>query len=118
MRIGAIDIGTNTVLLLVADFDRKGRLEPVHDEQRVPRLGRDVDNTGVIQIPAYDRVAWILNEYKNVAQQMQSERIVACATSAVRNAANRPEFLSYLKRTTGLSVEVISGEEEALGDAD
>lgn len=113
LRIAGIDIGTNTVLLLVADVARDGTLRVVEHQQRVPRLGRDVDERQIIHTSAFDRIAWILNEYKNLAQQLGTDRLVAGATAAVRDAVNRNEFISYLKQTTGIAVEIISGEDEA-----
>jgi len=113
MRIAAIDIGTNAVLLLIADIDHNG-LTTIHHEQRLPRLGRHVDQRGEIHPSAFDQIGWIINEYKNLSQQMKVEKIAAVATSAVRDAANREEFLSYIERNTGIAVEVLSGDEEAL----
>lgn len=113
IRISSIDIGTNTLLLLIADFDQTGRCTPVHHEQRFPRIGHTVDASGQISISAFDRTAWILNEYKNLARQFRSDLIVACATSAVRDASNKTEFLTYLRETTGLQIELLSGEAEA-----
>lgn len=112
-RIASIDIGTNTVLLLVADVGTDGTLHVVEHQQRVPRLGRDVDERQVIHTSAFDRIAWILNEYKNLTKQLRVDRLVAGATAAVRDAVNRDEFISYLKQTTGIAVEIISGEDEA-----
>ena len=114
MRIASIDIGTNTLLLLVADIDTKGIIRLVHHEERVPRLGRDVDKQKVIGIAAFDKIGWILNEYKNLSLQHRCDALVACATSAVRDAANRSEFISYLRSTTGINVEILTGEEEAI----
>jgi exopolyphosphatase/guanosine-5'-triphosphate,3'-diphosphate pyrophosphatase len=114
MRISAIDIGTNTILLLVADVDEKGTIHLVEHQQRLPRLGKDVDKSGRIYISAFDKVAWVVNEYKNISVQLGAEKIIACATSAVRDASNREEFISYLKSSTGISVEVLSGDDEAL----
>ena len=112
MRIAAIDIGSNTVLLLIADVTTDG-ITPVHHEQRLPRLGRNVDGQGRIHPTAFDQIAWIVNEYKNLARQMRTEKIVAVTTSAVRDADNRNEFLTYIHRTTGIAVEILSGKEEA-----
>ncbi|MBI1804642.1 MAG: Ppx/GppA family phosphatase [Ignavibacteriae bacterium] len=112
MRVAAIDIGTNSVLLLVADVDDKG-LVTVHHEQHLPRLGRHVDRRGEIHPSAFDRIAWIVNEYKNLAKQLRAEKIIVVATSAVRDAENQKEFLSYLKTATDIAVEVLSGQEEA-----
>src|SRR5437868_8850585 len=96
MRMAVIDIGTNTVLLLIADIDKDGTISPVAHEQRIPRLGRDVDQHKMISIGAFDKIAWIINEYKNLARQHKTERIIAVATSAVRDASNREEFCSYI----------------------
>ena len=113
MRIASIDIGTNTLLLLVADIDKNSRLDQVHHEQRFPRIGRDVDASGRISIGAFDRTSWILLEYINLARQLRSDVIVACATSAVRDAENKNEFLTYLEKTTSLQIQVLSAEAEA-----
>lgn len=114
MRVAAIDIGTNTALLLIADIDEQGAIQPVAHEQRLPRLGKDVDHRKVISVSAFDRIGWILNEYKNTAKQYKADRIIAVGTSAVRDAGNREEFLSYLHSSTGLHVEVLAGGDEAL----
>jgi len=113
MRIAGIDIGTNTVLLLVADIDEGGTIHPVHHEQRFPRLGRHVDRKKLISAAAFDRVGWVLNEYKDLSIQLRADRITACATSAVRDAANGKEFLSFIGSTTGIEVEILGGDEEA-----
>lgn len=114
MRIASIDVGTNTVLLLIADVDEHGKFSLVHQEQRIPRLGRDVDKNGVIRVSAFDRIAWILQEYKNLAIQFQANHLVACATSAVRDAENQSEFISFIKNTSGIDIEVLTGEQEAI----
>ncbi len=114
MKIASIDIGTNTVLLLVADIDDNGSITVIEHQQRLPRLGKGVDSKNIIHISAFDRVAWIINEYKNLSAQLGAETILACATSAVRDASNKDEFISFIRSTTGIDVEVLSGDEEAL----
>jgi len=114
MNIAAIDIGTNTVLLLIAKVDEDGAIHFIHEEQRIPRLGKNVDKEGNIHVSEFDRIGWILAEYSNLARQHRVDAITACATSAVRDAANKSEFLSHLKRTTGVDVQILSGDEEAL----
>lgn len=114
MRITSIDIGTNTVLLLVADIDAKGTISPLAYKQRIPRLGRDVDAQKLIRKPAFERIADILREYTRISKQLNSEHLIACATSAVRDATNREGFLAYIKAETGIEVELLTGEEEAL----
>ena len=114
MIISAIDIGTNTVLLLIAEVDSQGIITPIDHQQRIPRLGKGVDAQHAISVPAFDRIAWILNEYKNISLQFQAAKIVACATSAVRESSNQKEFLDFQRKTTGIEVEILTGEEEAM----
>jgi exopolyphosphatase/guanosine-5'-triphosphate,3'-diphosphate pyrophosphatase len=114
MIVAAIDIGTNTLLLLVAEIDEHGTMRQLEHQQRLPRLGKDVDRTGAIGASAFDRIAWIVQEYKHLAQQLHADRIVACATSAVRDASNRDEFRDFLEKNTGIAVEILSGDEEAV----
>ena len=114
MRIASIDIGTNTVLLLVADVDEQGIIHPIEHQQRLPRLGKDVDKNKAIHISAFDRIAWILNEYKNLSQQLGAEKIIAGTTSAVRDAKNKQEFVSYLKKNTDIEIEILSGDRKSV----
>lgn len=114
MIVSSIDIGTNTVLLLIADVDPAGSITPIEHQQRIPRLGKNVDAQRAISVSAFDRIAWIVNEYKNISRQFHAEAVIACATSAVRDASNKHEFLEHLRKTTGVSVEVLTGDQEAL----
>ena len=114
MRVASIDIGTNAVLLLIADIDDNSVIKPVEHQQRFPRLGKEVDNKYIISPSAFETVANVLNEYKNLSQKYEVGNIVACATSAVRDSSNKNEFVNHLKDATGIHVEVISGEDEAL----
>lgn len=113
MRLTTIDIGTNTVLLLVAEIDEFGNITPLAYEQRLPRLGKEVDAKGVLERAAFDRVAAVIEQFQKTSQQLGSELLVACATSAVRDATNGEEFADHIRRTTGINIEVLSGEEEA-----
>ena len=113
MKIAGIDIGTNTILLLVGDVDNEGNISTIEHHQRLPRLGKNVDASGMIQRTAFDTIASIIKEYVEIAVRQSVKNIVACATSAVRDAANQKEFLSYIKTTAGINVEILSGEEEA-----
>lgn len=110
----AIDIGTNTVLLLVAEFD-DGRLNVIEEKQRAPRLGKGVDRNKNLSNDAMERVISVLLDYKKHLEEHYSdvEDVSVTATSAVRDANNRKDFLDQIKRDTGFSVEVLSGLEEA-----
>jgi len=113
MRIASIDIGTNTCLLLIADIDKSGILHFVNHQQRFPRIGKDVDSSNVIRQDAFHEVSAILNEYRKIALDHHSDRLIACATSAVRDAINKEEFLTFLQKSSGITVELLSGTEEA-----
>lgn len=114
MKKTAIDIGTNTVLLLVAEKEQGG-IRVLEEQQRVPRLGRDVDEQRNLPEEAMDRVIGILKEYLYVLEQKYPEagRPLVTATSAVRDARNREEFIGRIARQTGLRVHILSGLEEA-----
>ena len=111
----AIDIGTNTVLLLVAEITETG-LKVVHEEQRMPRLGKGVDLNKTLSINSIHRVVSSIKEYKNILETQYNDvsEIVVTATSAVRDASNKNEFISTIKKETGFDVQLLSGAEEAL----
>lgn len=114
MRLSTIDIGTNSVLLLVADVDASGIIRTVRDEQRIPRLGKGVDKDKKINSNAFARVLEVLKEYKDISESLHSEKIIACGTSALRDAVNREELIEFVKEKTGIVMEILSGEDEAL----
>ncbi|MEE9225465.1 MAG: Ppx/GppA phosphatase family protein [Bacteroidota bacterium] len=114
MRIAAIDIGTNTVLLLVAEVDQHGKIDTLAYEQRLPRLGRGVAEHHNVTREAMEAVARVLMEFRVIYTSLNVEKVIACGTSAVRAARNRNQFLAHIKAVTGLDVSVLSGDEEAL----
>ena len=111
----SIDIGTNSVLLLVADTTDSG-LKVIHEEQNIPRLGQGVDQSGALSDAARNRVLDVLATYRSYLDRkypsIASETLVT-ATSAVRDASNRKEFLENIKGQTGWDVILLSGNEEA-----
>jgi exopolyphosphatase/guanosine-5'-triphosphate,3'-diphosphate pyrophosphatase len=113
MRLAGIDIGTLTCRLLIADLPPGGRLEAVRSERRILRLGAGVDQTKQLSVEAMDRVLQCLREWREIIDDSHVEAAKAVATSAVRDAGNRDEFLDRMKREVGFEVELISGEEEA-----
>jgi exopolyphosphatase / guanosine-5'-triphosphate,3'-diphosphate pyrophosphatase len=114
MMVASIDIGTNTVLLLIARVESDGAIIPVVDLQRVPRLGRGVDAARNLHPAAMQRVVDVLKEYRGIIEEHGATHIVACATSAVRDAANGAHFLRLAREAAGLEVEVLNGDDEAL----
>ena len=113
MRFAGVDIGTLTCRLLIADLLPGGRLREVRSDRRILRLGEGVDQTKQLSVTAMDRVLQCLREWREMIAASSVDAAAVVATSAVRDAANREEFLDRVKREAGFEVEVISGEEEA-----
>ena len=115
-RVAAIDCGTNSIRLLIADpMAQDGRtvLRDVHREMRIVRLGQGVDATGRLAPGALERTRGALADYAALARETAVERIRMVATSATRDAANRDDFFAMVRETLGTEAEVITGDEEA-----
>ncbi len=114
-RVAAVDCGTNSLRLLVADLPETadGRLSDVVREMRVVRLGEGVDRTGVLAPQALRRTGAALEEYAAQCRGLGVERVRMVATSATRDAANRGEFVALVRATLGVEPEVVTGAEEA-----
>ena len=113
MRLAGVDIGTLTCRLLIADLLPGRRLREVQSDRRILRLGEGVDQTKQLSGTAMDRVLQCLREWREIIDASHVDAAAVVATSAVRDAANREEFLDRVKREAGFKVELISGEEEA-----
>ncbi|RMF60596.1 MAG: exopolyphosphatase [Bacteroidetes bacterium] len=113
MRLATIDVGTNTAQLLVADLAPGGRLRILHEDSRVIRLGEGVDRSRRIRPEAMARLRDALRAYRRLAEAQGAEAIVVAGTSASRDAENRDELIAFVRRETGLSYEILSGDEEA-----
>ncbi|HXH82551.1 MAG TPA: Ppx/GppA family phosphatase, partial [Candidatus Tectomicrobia bacterium] len=112
--MAAIDLGTNTVRLLVADVRGDGGAwQPVVADQRVTRLGEGLAATGRLAAAAMARTADAVAGYVARARAAGAERVVVVATSAVREAANGAEFAAALRDRTGATVRIVDGDEEA-----
>jgi exopolyphosphatase/guanosine-5'-triphosphate,3'-diphosphate pyrophosphatase len=116
-RVAAIDCGTNSLRLLVADVsvhdDGTRNLRDVHREMRIVRLGQGVDATGRLSDEALERTRAALVDYAAIAVRKGAQRVRMTATSATRDASNREDFFDVVRRTLGIDAEVITGEEEA-----
>ena len=116
-RVAAIDCGTNSIRLLVADVttgaDGAPAYRDVHREMRIVRLGQGVDATGVLAPEALERTRAALVDYTAVLRRKGVERVRMVATSATRDAGNREDFFGMVRATLGSDAEVISGDEEA-----
>lgn len=112
MRVASIDIGTNSVLLLIAEPHANG-LRAVFEKSTITRLGQQVDRTGVLHPEAVSRTLECLRDYASIACDHDVERIGAVATSACRDASGSGEFLAAAERLLGVAPTIISGEREA-----
>lgn len=121
MRVAAIDCGTNSIRLLIADVSRGAggtadgavTLTDVHREMRVVRLGQGVDATGMLAPEALERTFAAVTDYAALIGSHDVERIRFVATSATRDAGNRDVFVDGIKARLGVAPEVVSGAEEA-----
>ena len=112
-RLAGVDIGTLTCRLLIADLPIDQHLIEVRSERRILRLGEGVDLTKQLSVAAMDRVVQCLKEWHEIINVFQVDAAMVVATSAVRDAENRDEFLARVKHEAGFEVELITGEEEA-----
>jgi exopolyphosphatase/guanosine-5'-triphosphate,3'-diphosphate pyrophosphatase len=113
-RLAAIDCGTNSIRLLVADHDAAtGALTDRLRRTELVRLGQDVDRTGRLAPGAIERTRVALASYAADCEREHVEQVRMVATSATRDAANRDDFRTMVLRTLGAEPEVISGHEEA-----
>jgi exopolyphosphatase/guanosine-5'-triphosphate,3'-diphosphate pyrophosphatase len=110
--VAVIDLGTNTTRLLVAEVE-DGEVVELERRTSITRLGQGVDATGRLAEEAMDRVAEAIAVYREVIDRLGAERVVALATSAMRDAENGAEFRDFLKQRFGIDARTISGDEEA-----
>jgi exopolyphosphatase / guanosine-5'-triphosphate,3'-diphosphate pyrophosphatase len=112
-RVAAVDIGTNSTRLLVADVD-DGRITDLERETRITRLGEGVDERRRLLPVPIARVRNALTDYRRAAERLGAERTLAIATSAVRDAENGEAFLGEIEWSYGFATQLLSGHDEAL----
>jgi len=112
-RLGAIDIGSNSVRLMVVEVLRGGAYRILDEEREPTRLGRSVSAHGRLDDESIDRTVQALRTFKQIAAGYQVSTLRTIATCAVREARNGPEFCRRVRGEVGLEVEVIPGEREA-----
>jgi exopolyphosphatase/guanosine-5'-triphosphate,3'-diphosphate pyrophosphatase len=114
MRVAAVDLGTNSTRLLVSDV-ADGRIqEELHRETRITRLGEGVDERKRLLPVPVTRVRNVLTDFRRIADDLDAERTLLVATSAVRDAENGEAFLGEIEWSYGFSTELLSGDAEAL----
>ena len=112
-RIAAIDIGSNSIRAIVADVTPAGLIRTIDEMKAAPRLSAGVDETGYLSVDNALAAIEAIQRMVTLATQLGAERVECVATSAVRDAADGAAFVRQVKKLTGLTVRVISGEEEA-----
>jgi exopolyphosphatase / guanosine-5'-triphosphate,3'-diphosphate pyrophosphatase len=112
MRVAVVDIGTNSTRLLIADVGDDG-VEQIERRTAVTNMGRGVDHTNLICSEAVEEVCAVIGDYKARYEEMGAERVMAIATSAVRDAANGEAFIAELRERFDLDARLLNGEEEA-----
>lgn len=108
-----IDIGTNTLLLLIMSKNEEGDISILHDEHRIARLGEGINQTGAIAQSAIHRAQLILKEYADILSLYPGIQVKAIATSAMRDAKNSQAVKAELEQALGYPIDIISGIEEA-----
>ena len=112
-KYGIVDIGTNTILLLVVAFDENGNMEFIHHAEKMPRIGRDVDDKKNIGNGSFLKTADIIKDYKKISDSFNVDKLIAVGTSALRDAHNSEEFVEFIYTETAVRIEIISGSDEA-----
>ncbi|MBF0491843.1 MAG: Ppx/GppA family phosphatase [Deltaproteobacteria bacterium] len=113
MKIASIDLGSNSVILLVAEFSEDGKIRPLFEKCEITRIGENLSKTGRLSTEAMDRTMEQLRKYTALAHKHQVERILCIATEALRRAENSQEFVQRVQKNCGFKVEIISGLKEA-----
>jgi len=111
-RLGAIDIGTNTALLLLAEV-KADEIIPIYEEEQIVRLGEGVDENRNLKDAAIARVVAAVEEYAEIAKEHKTAELIISGTSAVRDAANRSVLIEQIREKTGIEMRVLTGDEEA-----
>ncbi len=112
-RYAAIDVGTNSVLLLVAEMTSEGRLRAVQERAEITRLGRGVDQSKTLSPEAIADTLQVIEAFSAEARKLGASALQVCATSAARDASNGAAFLAGARERAGVEVEILSGDREA-----
>ncbi|MBI3758200.1 MAG: Ppx/GppA family phosphatase [Deltaproteobacteria bacterium] len=113
MKLATLDVGTNTVLMLVAERDATGNVHAIADFERITRLGRGVDSSGHLDPGSAAQTLAAVVEFAQKARDLGAEKIVGAATAALRDVSDGAEFIAQVKAKAGIDLEIITGETEA-----
>jgi len=114
MIIASVDIGTNTVLLLIAEVEETSfEITPLLNEYKMPRIGRGLILSERITVERIEKLFTVLSEYKSIISKYNVDNVLVTATNALRIAANAPEIVERIKKQLSWNVNIISGKTEA-----
>ena len=114
MKIASIDIGSNSVLLLIAEINNRSTpLVPLINEYRTPRISKGINKSKRIGEDEISKLYGVIKEYKNIINKYNCSKIIAIATNAIRIADNSQVIIENIKEKFGIDITVISGEDEA-----
>jgi len=112
-RIAAIDVGTNTVRLLIADYETGNKIFPVMRKEVITRLGENFFPQKIIAPAARERTIAVLRDYNQLITESKAEKVIAVGTSVIRESTNSASFIEEVKNQTGIEIIPIPGETEA-----
>jgi exopolyphosphatase/guanosine-5'-triphosphate,3'-diphosphate pyrophosphatase len=112
MKLASLDLGTNSFLLLIANYDQKNQFKVLRDEMRIVRLGQDLAQSGRLHPEALARARTCLQEFSDIIHEEKVEMVRAVATAAAREAQNAGDFFKICQDFK-IPIEIISGDEEA-----
>ncbi|MFZ0455240.1 MAG: hypothetical protein WCE54_18920 [Ignavibacteriaceae bacterium] len=114
MIIASIDIGTNTIILLIAEVDMRNKtISPLYNEQRIPRIGKGLSPGKPISHEKIEELFKILEDYYGIIKKFNCEQTIINATNALRIASNKNEIKKKIKDNLNMNINIVSGEEEA-----
>jgi exopolyphosphatase/guanosine-5'-triphosphate,3'-diphosphate pyrophosphatase len=113
MKLAALDVGTNTVLMLVVERTADGELRTIAELSRITRLGRGLEASGRLDPQAASATLDAIVDFTSQARALGAEKILTAATAALRNASDGAEFVARVRERAGIELEIISGETEA-----
>ncbi|MEQ9441972.1 MAG: Ppx/GppA phosphatase family protein [Cyclobacteriaceae bacterium] len=113
MKLAAIDIGTNSIHMIIVQVHRDNSFDVIEREKEMVKLGEGVFATNLLSERAYQEGLEVIRRYVQLADQLGVDEIITAATSAIREARNGGEFLDEVVQQTGIAPQVISGKEEA-----
>jgi exopolyphosphatase/guanosine-5'-triphosphate,3'-diphosphate pyrophosphatase len=113
VKLAALDVGTNTVLMLVVESQGDGKFKPILERSRITRLGKAVDRTGKLDKETSRLTLDTIAEFAEAARAAGAEKIIAAATSALRDAGDGGDFIQRVKEKANVDLKVIPGSEEA-----